>query len=153
MVRQLSLPAAAVVCGAGAAGLAAAATLGRAGLSVTVLDRAEAVGASWRTRYDGLRLNTPGWMSTLPGYRASRRQYGDYPTRDEWIRYLEDYAEHHRIRVRFGTVAHKVTATDAGWRVETDGDDLDARFVVVALGTIWSRTCLPCRVSTDTPAS
>ncbi len=124
----------AVVCGAGAAGLAAAATLGRAGVSVTVLERTDAVGASWRTRYDGLRLNTPGWMSTLPGFRASRRRYGEYPTRDDWVRYLEDYAEHHRIQVQFGSVAHKVTASDNGWRVETDGNDLEARFVVVATG-------------------
>ena len=70
----------------------------------------------------------------MPGYRASRRRYGEYPTRDDWIRYLEDYAVHHRIRVHFGSVAHKVTATDAGWRIETNGDDLDARFVVVATG-------------------
>ena len=130
----MSLPADAVVCGAGAAGLAAAATLRRAGVSVTVLERTDAVGASWRTRYDGLRLNTPGWMSTMPGYRASRRRYGEYPTRDAWVRYLEDYAEHHRIRVQFGTVARKLIAKDGGWRIETDGDDLDARFVVVATG-------------------
>ena len=123
-----------VICGAGAAGLATAATLGRLGLSVTVLERYDGVGASWRTRYDGLRLNTPGWMSTLPGYRASRRRYGEFPTRDDWVRYLEDYAEHHRVNVRFGTQARRVVAKGEGWLVETDGDDLDARFVVVATG-------------------
>jgi putative flavoprotein involved in K+ transport len=124
----------AIVCGAGAAGLAAAATLGRAGLDVTVLERADDVGASWRSRYDGLRLNTPGWMSTLPGYRATRRRYGEYPSRDSWVRYLEDYAERHKIDVRFRTQARKVTARDGTWLVETDGDVLDARFVVVATG-------------------
>jgi len=125
-----------VVCGAGAAGLSAAATLGRLGLSVTVLERTDEVGASWRTRYDGLRLNTPGWMSTMPGYRASRRRYGEYPTRDDWIRYLEDYAEHHHIRVRFATQARKVIAKDEGWLVETDGDGLDARFQWAMFGKL-----------------
>lgn len=124
----------AIVCGAGAAGLAAAATLSRAGLNVTVLESADKVGASWRTRYDGLRLNTPGWMSTLPGYRATRRKYGEFPTRDEWVRYLEDYADHHQIRVRFGTEVRKITRTGASWRVETNGNDLEAQFVVVAIG-------------------
>ncbi len=67
----------AIVCGAGAAGLAAAAMLRSAGVDAIVLKRTEEVGASWRTRYDGLRLNTAGWMSTQPGYRASRRRYGE----------------------------------------------------------------------------
>ncbi len=69
----------AIVCGAGTAGLASAAALRAAGAEVAVLERTDRVGASWRTRYDDLRLNTPGWMSTQPGYRASRRRYGEYP--------------------------------------------------------------------------
>jgi len=69
----------AIVCGAGTAGLAAAAALQAAGVDVVVLERTDRVGASWRRRYDGLRLNTPGWMSTQPGYRASRRRYGEFP--------------------------------------------------------------------------
>jgi len=91
----------AIVCGAGTAGLAAAATLRGAGIDVIVLERTDQVGASWRTRYDGLRLNTTGWMSTQPGFRASRRRHGEFPSRDAWVQYLEDYAEHHKIDVRF----------------------------------------------------
>jgi putative flavoprotein involved in K+ transport len=124
----------AIVCGAGTAGLAAAATLRGAGLDVIVLEQTDKVGASWRTRYDGLRLNTPGWMSTQPGYRASRRRYGEYPSRDAWVEYLERYAAHHRIDVRFGTRVRRVGPLDGGWRVDTDGGDLDARFVVIATG-------------------
>jgi cation diffusion facilitator CzcD-associated flavoprotein CzcO len=54
------------VCGAGTAGLASAAALRAAGAEVVVLEQTDRVGASWRTRYDDLRLNTPGWMSTQP---------------------------------------------------------------------------------------
>jgi putative flavoprotein involved in K+ transport len=72
----------AIVLGAGTAGLAAAATLRSVGVDVIVLERTDQVGASWRTRYDGLRLNTTGWMSTQPGFRASRRHYGEFPSRD-----------------------------------------------------------------------
>jgi hypothetical protein len=68
-------------------------------LRFTVLESAGNVGSSWRGRYDGLRLNTPGWMSMLPGYRATKAKYGEFPTRDDWVRYLEDYAEHHGLRV------------------------------------------------------
>jgi hypothetical protein len=38
-------------------------------------------------------------MSMLPGYRATKAKYGEFPTRDDWVRYLEDYAEHHGLRV------------------------------------------------------
>jgi putative flavoprotein involved in K+ transport len=124
----------AIVCGAGTAGLAAAASLRSAGVEAIVLERTEGVGASWRTRYDGLRLNTAGWMSTQPGYRASRRRYGEFPSRDAWVRYLEDYAAHHRIDVRFGTQVRRLEPVDGEWRVETDGEDLQARFVIIATG-------------------
>lgn len=56
------------VCGAGAAGLGAAASLRRAGLDPLVLERSDRVGASWRSRYPALRLNTPGLLFT--GYRT-----------------------------------------------------------------------------------
>jgi putative flavoprotein involved in K+ transport len=124
----------AIVCGAGAAGLAAAATLSGAGVEVLVLERTDKVAASWRTRYDGLRLNTPGWMSTQPGFRASRRRFGEYPSRDAWIEYLERYAAHHRIDVRFGIEARHIGPLDGGWRVDTDGGEWRARLVVVATG-------------------
>jgi putative flavoprotein involved in K+ transport len=124
----------AIVCGAGTAGLAAAAALRGVGVEVLVLEQTDQVGASWRTRYDGLRLNTPGWMSTQPGYRASRRRYGEFPPRDAWVQYLEDYAAHHRIDARFGTQVRRLEPMDGGWQVETNREDLQARFVVIATG-------------------
>jgi len=48
----------AIVAGAGPAGLATAALLRKRGFDVLVLERAAAVGARWRTRYEPLRLNT-----------------------------------------------------------------------------------------------
>lgn len=124
----------AIVLGAGTAGLAAAATLQGVGVDTIVLERTEQLGASWRTRYDGLRLNTTGWMSTQPGFRASRRRYGEFPSRDKWVQYLEDYATHHRLDVRFDTHVHGVHLADRGWHVETDRGGRPARFVVVATG-------------------
>ena len=124
----------AIVCGAGAAGLATAAMLGRAGVATTVLERSDRVGASWRGRYDGLRLNTAGWMSTMPGYRATRRRYGEYPSRDSWIRYLEDYAAHHAITVRFDTIARAVRRSGNAWMVDVGNEVLTAKYVVVAIG-------------------
>ncbi len=124
----------AIVLGAGAAGLAAAATLGDAGAEAIVLERTNHVAASWRSRYDGLRLNTTGAMSTMPGYRARRRRYGEFPSRDAWIDYLENYAKHHKLDVRFGNEVQGVARENGGWRVGTNHGELNARFVVVAIG-------------------
>lgn len=123
----------AVVAGAGPAGLATAAMLKRAGLSTTILERSDAVGSSWRARYDGLRLNTIRWSSSLPGYRMERK-YGRWPTRDEWVGYLERYADRHGLDVRFGTELRRVERSGEGWRLETSNGSLDAGFAVVAIG-------------------
>jgi putative flavoprotein involved in K+ transport len=123
-----------IVCGAGAAGLGAAASLRRAGVDALIVERSDRVGASWRSRYSALRLNTPGWMSTQSGFRASRRRYGEFPSRDNWIQYLEDYTAHHALDVRFDTEVNRIERRDGGWRVDTSGGPLDVRAVVVATG-------------------
>ena len=56
-----------VVVGAGPSGLAVSERLAGAGRDHVVLERGR-VGDTWRTqRWDGFRLNTPGWMTGLPG--------------------------------------------------------------------------------------
>lgn len=122
-----------VVIGAGAAGLGVAAELGRRGVGAVVLERGEAVGASWRARYKDLRLNTDRWVSGLPGARIPRRA-GRWPARDEFVAFLESYAVQHDLRVRFGTEVHRVDRDEEGWRVQSSDGQLSARFVVVCTG-------------------
>ena len=88
----------------------------------------------WRERYEELRLNTMRVFSTLPGYRFERR-YGRYPRREDLVEYLDRYAAHHRLTIHFGTELHGVEAAgDGGWRLETSGAPLLARYAVVATG-------------------
>ncbi len=123
-----------LVLGAGVAGLGTAGALRQRGVDVAVLE-ADDIGSSWRGRYDGLRLNTPGWMSGMPGYRATVRRYGEFPSRDEWVRYLGDYVEHQGLSVEPGVLARRVDPTPHGWLVETDHGPRTARAVVVATGS------------------
>lgn len=88
-----------IVAGGGAAGLASASMLQRRGIPALVLERTEQVAASWRGRYDSLILNTPRFTSTLAGYRMPRR-YGRWPSRDDVVEYLEEYARRLHIRIR-----------------------------------------------------
>lgn len=123
----------AVVLGAGAAGLATAATLRRQGVETVVLERASQPGAAWDGRYDGLRLNTVRWMSDLPGFRMPRR-FGRWPRREEWAEYLRRYAEVNELTVCTETTASRVVRGGDGWRVETSGGAFDAPAVVIATG-------------------
>lgn len=108
--------------------------LRRAGIDALILERSDRVAASWRSRYPALRLNTTSWMSTLPGYRARGGRYSEFPSRDQWIRYLEDYSAHHQLEPRFGTEIQRIAKLDGGWQVQTTGGTLDTQAVVVATG-------------------
>ena len=119
--------------GAGPAGLAVAAGLRRSGLDPVVLDRAHSVGSAWRTRYDSFVLHTIRWLSGLPG-RPIPRALGPWVSRDDFVRYLEDYAEHFDVRPRFGVELRGLTPTDDGWLATTSEGDLEACRVVLATG-------------------
>ncbi len=122
-----------VVIGAGPAGLASAAQLRRRGAPAVVLERADAIAASWRGRYDRLRLNSSRWFSRLPGGRYDRGT-GIFPSRDEVIAYLEAYARENALDVRLNTQVERIDAQGAGWVVRTTNGDFPAEQVVVAAG-------------------
>jgi cation diffusion facilitator CzcD-associated flavoprotein CzcO len=122
-----------IVVGAGPAGLATAARLHRAGLRPVVLERADAVGASWRGRYDRLRLNSPRWYSTVPGGRW-RPGTLVFPSRDDVVDHLETYAADEGIDVRFGVGVESIDRDGDAWLVATSAGDLRATDVVVATG-------------------
>jgi len=126
-----------VIVGAGPAGLAVAAILRRRGVRPTLLERGEAVGSNWRHRYDGLRLNTVRWLSGLPGHAIPRRA-GRWVSRDDYVSYLERYADlHHLDVVPQVDVDLIVTGRGTGstrWRLHTSKGELTASAVVVASG-------------------
>jgi cation diffusion facilitator CzcD-associated flavoprotein CzcO len=123
------------IVGGGPAGLATAATLKRAGIPATVLERSDRVGASWRKHYDRLHLHPVRWLSNLPGYRFSRK-HGRWVSRDGVVRYLEGYARHHALDVRTGVEVRRLDRDrDAGeWVLDMPDGPIRARFVVVATG-------------------
>jgi cation diffusion facilitator CzcD-associated flavoprotein CzcO len=121
------------VIGAGAAGLASAATLRRAGAEVTVLERLE-VGSAWAARYDCLQLHTVRWLSGLPGYGIPRSS-GKWPSRDAVVDYLRAYATRNDLDVLTGAPVARVDREGDGWTVRVaGGEDVRATRVVVATG-------------------
>lgn len=123
-----------IVIGGGAAGLGVAIALQRRGIDdVIVLDRADAVGSSWRARYDGLSLNTVRGLSGLPREPIPRRA-GTWPTREAFTSYLEDVVERKAIDVRLGVEVERIDRGDGHWTLLTSSGSLHASFVVVATG-------------------
>jgi putative flavoprotein involved in K+ transport len=101
-----------------------------------VLERSDRVGASWRRHYDRLHLHTTRRLSALPGL-AMPRSFGRWVSRDNVVRYLEKYAEHHQLEIVTGVEVSRVEpAPDGtGWLLHaTGGRALTGSAVVVATG-------------------
>jgi len=98
-----------------------------------IVERGEGVATSWRGRYDGFRLNTSSWFSYLPRRRFPRRA-GRWPSREALVDYYEDYAGRHDLKVITDTQVDRIVRAPSGWRLETNGGELEAPEVVVATG-------------------
>ncbi|GHE26971.1 flavin-containing monooxygenase [Streptomyces cellulosae] len=124
------------VVGGGPGGLSVAYALRARGVRAVVLERSERVGDSWRRHYDRLHLHTTRRRSALPGLPMPRR-FGRWPSRDDVVRYLEKYAEHHRLEIVTGVEVSRIERTEdgAGWLLRaTGGRELTGAAVVVATG-------------------
>ncbi len=131
-----------VVVGAGHAGLCVAAALRKRGVGCTMIDDAERPGDVWRSRYDGLRLNTERDASAIPGV-ALPDDVGRWPTRDEWADHIEaaarelaaDRIVEHVESVESAESSEGETDSDRPrWVVVTDRSRHHADTVVVATG-------------------
>ena len=126
----------AVIIGAGQAGLAAAYYLQQRGLHFRVLEAAPTVGAAWAARYDSLRLFSPAWASGLPGHAWPGNPLR-YPTRDETVAYLHNYAARFHFAVDTNQQVTRLApaAGQPGYAVHTAaGRTYQARYVIIATG-------------------
>lgn len=124
------------VIGGGPGGLAVAYALRAQGIRAVVLEKSDRVGASWRRHYDRLHLHTTRRLSALPGLAMPRR-FGRWVSRDDVIRYLEKYAEHHELEIVTGVEVSRVerSSDGTGWLLHaTGGRELTGAAVVVATG-------------------
>jgi cation diffusion facilitator CzcD-associated flavoprotein CzcO len=119
--------------GAGPAGIGTALALKDAGVRPLVLDRADAVASSWRTRYDRLRLNTCRPFSHLPDRRFAKGT-PIFPTRDQLIDHLELHAREDGLDVQLGTSVDRIEPENGRWVIRTSAGEIRAAQVVIATG-------------------
>lgn len=122
-----------VIVGAGAAGLSTAGALSRLGIDALVIDRAERIGDSWARRYERLRLHTIRRFSGLAHYPIPHDR-DRYLPKDEYARYLREYAERFRLRVALSEPVSAIQPSNGAWEVVTSHRTLRAEHVVVATG-------------------
>jgi putative flavoprotein involved in K+ transport len=122
------------VIGGGQAGLAIGHSLSRQGRRFVILERASEIAPAWRERWDSLTLFTPRRYSALPGLPFPGDPDG-YPTRDEVIAYLENYAASFGLPVELnGDVEELDRGGGGSFRLEAGGRAITADQVVVATG-------------------
>ena len=121
------------VVGGGQAGLALGYHPAREGQRFVILEAADSIGAAWRTRWDSLVLFTPRRYSALAGMPFPGDPDG-YPTRDEVLAYLEEYAEAFKLPVRLNTPVRRLSSRDGGFVLQLDEGHIVADQVVVATG-------------------
>jgi putative flavoprotein involved in K+ transport len=122
-----------IVIGGGQAGLALGHHLVHQRRRFTILDAGDSPAAVWRSRWDSLTLFTPARYDGLPG-RPFPGDADHYPTRDEVVDYLTDYARDFELPVELNTRVRAVQARKRDYLVETDDRTYEADQVVIATG-------------------
>ncbi len=115
-----------VVIGGGQSGLAVGYYLARQGRDFVILDANSRIGASWRQRWDSLRLFTPTRYSSLPG--------DAFLTRDKVADYLEAYAARFNLPVQLDAMVDSLIREADRYLLTMGGHRLEAEQVVVATG-------------------
>jgi putative flavoprotein involved in K+ transport len=124
-----------VVIGGGQAGLAVGYHLRQQGREFVILDAHARVGDAWRTRWEGLRLFTPGRFNSLPGMPFPGDPHA-LPTKDEVADYLEAYATRMGLPIRTAVRVDGIWpgANGDGFRVTAGEQEFRAEQLIVATG-------------------
>ncbi|GAB2214575.1 hypothetical protein Droror1_Dr00018930 [Drosera rotundifolia] len=135
-----------VIVGAGPSGLAVGACLRAQGVPFVIIERADCIASLWQNRtYDRLKLHLPKRFCQLPKLPFPDH-FPEYPSRKQFIEYLESYANHFDINPKFNECVQsaKYDPTLGLWRVITGSSSRGAvlfeeveylcRWLVVATG-------------------
>ncbi|KAL6951993.1 putative indole-3-pyruvate monooxygenase YUCCA4 [Sarracenia purpurea var. burkii] len=125
-----------IIVGAGPSGLAVSACLKNNGVPSLILEKSNCLASLWQQKtYDRLKLHLPKHFCELPLF-GFPKNFPKYPTKRQFISYLESYAAHFSIHPRFKqTVARAEFDNDSGfWMVKTQDCEYVSRWLVVATG-------------------
>ncbi|XP_008797687.1 probable indole-3-pyruvate monooxygenase YUCCA9 [Phoenix dactylifera] len=125
-----------IIVGAGPSGLAASACLKKKGVPSLILEKEGCIASSWKLRtYERLKFHLPKQFCELP-LMTFPPDFPTYPTKQQFISYLEAYAEHFSIKPLFGMKVRcaEYDPSIGFWRVEANDLEFICRWLIVATG-------------------
>ncbi|KAH7524732.1 hypothetical protein FEM48_Zijuj06G0150700 [Ziziphus jujuba var. spinosa] len=125
-----------ILVGAGPSGLAVSACLSKHGIPSVILEKSDCIASLWQQRtYERLKLHLPKQFCELP-LLGFPENFPKYPTKHQFVSYLESYASHFSIKPRFNqTVQSAEFDSGSGfWRVRTQDSKYFSRWLIVATG-------------------
>ncbi|KFK31070.1 hypothetical protein AALP_AA6G064400 [Arabis alpina] len=113
-----------VIIGAGPSGLAVAASLKRQEVPFIILERANCIASLWQNRtYNRLKLHLPKQFCQLPNLPFPE-DFPKYPTKYQFIEYLESYATYFDIQPKFNETVQSAKF-DERWLVVATGENAE----------------------------
>ncbi len=125
-----------VIIGGGQAGLAISYYLTQQGQPHIVLEQGRIGEAWWSQRWDSFTLITPNWTIQLPGFEYEGDDPAGFLSREDIVKYLEQYARSFNAPLSAGirvTAVRQQSGGD-GYLVETNENSFNAANVVLATG-------------------
>ena len=125
-----------LIIGAGPSGLAVSACLKKRGVPSLILEKDDCLASLWKLKtYDRLRLHLPKMFCELP-YMNFPSDFPAYPTKQQFISYLEDYAKRFSIVPMFGQEVRwaKYDRSLGLWEVRANESKFLCRWIIVATG-------------------
>ncbi|XP_061948996.1 indole-3-pyruvate monooxygenase YUCCA6-like [Populus nigra] len=125
-----------VIIGAGPSGLAVAACLKERGVPFLILEKERCIGSLWTLKtYNRLQLHLPKEICKLP-HMPFPPEVPAYPTKQQFISYLEAYAQHFAIEPMFRQEVQSAIydARMGFWRVQSNESEFLCRWFIVATG-------------------
>lgn len=129
-----------LIVGAGPSGLAVGACLKEHGVPFVILERSDCIASLWQKRtYDRLKLHLPKQFCQLPKLPFPA-DYPEYPSKDQFISYLEKYAAVFQLKPQFNETVKSAKYDEVAgiWLVRTASKGVEVEYIcqwlVVATG-------------------
>ncbi|CAA2970988.1 probable indole-3-pyruvate monooxygenase YUCCA4 [Olea europaea subsp. europaea] len=125
-----------IIVGAGPSGLAVAACLKENGVPSLILERTDCIASLWQQKsYNCLKLHLPKQFCELPLLKFPEN-FPKYPTKQQFVSYMESYAKYFSIRPKFNQVVQRAEfdSVSGFWRIQTQNFQYLSRWLIVATG-------------------
>ncbi len=122
-----------IVIGGGQAGLAVGYYLAQQRRTFVNLDASPTIGATWRDRWDSLKLFTPAWISSLPGMPHTAPADA-FLGKDEIADYLQRYAARFDLPAWSNMPVQRLAKAAERFVVTANDQQFEADHIVVATG-------------------